>query len=75
MTVVHVQPQGIDSSLSWMEAATPVDAYGLVRTSYDTTNAAGSGWVSRVVTPRARVERAFEFAVRHDFELLRRLAD
>ena len=72
---VHIEPQGIDSSLPWMDTVTPADCYGLVRPSYDTSNTVIPEWTSGIHPPPSRVDRGIEFAMRHDMNLLRRLAD
>ncbi len=75
MIAVRVQPQATDSSLLWVEAVAPADCYRLVRSGYDITNAGTAVWASSVHLMPTRVDRAIEFALRHDYDLLRRLAD
>lgn len=72
---VQVQPLGSGSSISWIDNITSADSYGLVRAQFDATNAPDQGWVSSANAPKSRVQRANEFALRHDYEALRRLAD
>ncbi len=72
---VHVQPQGIDSSLRWMDRVTSSDCYGLVLPSYDSTNTVTRVSVSTSLPKPTRVDRAIEYAFTHYGDLMRRLAD
>ncbi len=75
MIGAHVQPLAKDSSLRWVDAFTSPDCFGLVPSSYDTTNTVTGVSRSTVAPKPTRVDRGIEFAMRHDMNLLRRLAD
>ena len=75
MIGVHVDPQGKNSSLHWIDAAAPSDCSGLVIRSFDTTNTDTRTSLSSTLPRRTRVDRGIEYAMTHYEDLLRRLAD
>ncbi len=75
MIGVHVQPLAEDSSLPWIRAVAPADCFVLVRPTFDSTNTVRRVSVFTSLPEPTQVDRGIEFAMRHDMNLLRRLAD
>lgn len=76
MIGVQIQPLANNSSLAWIESATPADCAGVLRPVCETTNVpGGSPYISTTGRKPTRVERGFQFAITHNENLLRRLAD
>lgn len=76
MIGIHVQPLANNSSLAWIESATPADCAGVLRPVCDTTNLPDvSSYISTTGRRPTRVERGFQFAITHNENLLKRLAD
>lgn len=75
MIGAHVQPLAEDSSLPWIDLVAPVDCFGLVRPTYDSTNTVSRVSVSTSLPKPTRVDRGIEYAFTHYGDLMRRLAD
>ena len=69
------RPLADDSSLHWIDAATPRDCYGLLRVANDDTNTASQTFLSALRPRLTSVDRAVDFMMTHYEDLLRRLAD
>ena len=75
MIGAYIQPLAEDSSLAWTEAVTDIDCPSSAGSLFDTTNNVPRMSTPTVLVKPTRVDVGIAFAMTHDEDLLRRLAD
>lgn len=75
MISFHAEPLARNSSLDWVYGATPTGAFASSLTSFNDTNTGSPSRPTRLLPPATPFERLRAFAIEHDMDLLRRLAE